>query len=46
MPHPPACPLLQDTEKALREAREQEYVNLELAAEEKEKGNTAFKEQK
>lgn len=37
---------LQDTEKALKEKQEQEYVNLELSAEEKDKGNEAFKAQK
>jgi hypothetical protein len=39
-------PRLQEAEKALKEAREAEYVNLELAAQEKEAGNAAFKEQK
>eukprot|EP00798_Chlamydomonas_sp_ICE-L_P007949 gene7949-1165_t len=35
---------LQETEKLLKDKIEQAYVDLELADEEKEKGNTAFKE--
>lgn len=38
--------LLNKTEKALKEAREREYINLELCEQERDKGNTAFKEQR
>lgn len=37
---------LQETEKALKDAQQAAYINLELCAEEKEKGNQAFKEQR
>lgn len=37
---------LQEAEKALKESKESAYINLELAMEAKEKGNTAFKEQR
>lgn len=37
---------LQETEKALKEAQQAAYINLDLSAEEKEKGNAAFKEQR
>ena len=37
---------LNETEKALKEANEAAYVDLDLCSEEKEKGNAAFKEQK
>ncbi len=38
--------LLNKTEKTLKEAREREYVNLELCEQERDKGNAAFKEQR
>ncbi len=38
--------LLHKTEKALKEAREKEYISMELCEAEREKGNTAFKEQR
>eukprot|EP00210_Caulerpa_lentillifera_P000134 g129.t1 len=34
---------LQDTEKILKERKEQDYINLELSVQEKEAGNEAFK---
>jgi len=37
---------LNDVEKELKDKREQEYVNLDLATEEKDKGNAFFKESK
>ena len=37
---------LQETEKTLKEKREEEYIDAEKCVEEKEKGNAAFKEQK
>jgi len=37
---------LNETEKALKDATEAAYVNMEICSEEKEKGNAAFKEQK
>jgi len=37
---------LQDTEKALKDKKEEDYVDLELCGEAKEKGNAAFKEQR
>lgn len=37
---------LHDTEKALKDLREEEYVDMDKCNEEKEKGNAAFKEQK
>ncbi|KAG2442422.1 hypothetical protein HXX76_002508 [Chlamydomonas incerta] len=38
--------LLHKTEKTLKERREADYVNMELCEVEREKGNTAFKEQR
>lgn len=38
--------LLNKTEKVLKEKREKEYINMELAELEREKGNIAFKEQR
>ncbi|GIL86810.1 hypothetical protein Vretimale_15617 [Volvox reticuliferus] len=38
--------LLNKTEKALKEKREREYIDMDLAEVEREKGNTAFKEQR
>ncbi|KAG2448193.1 hypothetical protein HYH02_006778 [Chlamydomonas schloesseri] len=38
--------LLHKTEKTLKERRETEYINMDLCEEEREKGNTAFKEQR
>ncbi|GIL51593.1 hypothetical protein Vafri_7436 [Volvox africanus] len=38
--------LLNKTEKALKEKREREYIDMGLAEVEREKGNTAFKEQR
>ncbi|PRW58562.1 Heat shock STI [Chlorella sorokiniana] len=37
---------LQETEKALKDAQQEAYINLDLCAEEKEKGNAAFKAQR
>ncbi|KAL4437043.1 hypothetical protein ABPG75_004182 [Micractinium tetrahymenae] len=37
---------LQETEKALKDAQQAAYINLDLSSEEKEKGNLAFKEQR
>jgi hypothetical protein len=37
---------LQETEKALKERQQAEYVDMDKCAEEKEKGNAAFKEQR
>lgn len=37
---------LHDTEKALKDRKEEEYVDMDKCNEEKEKGNAAFKEQK
>lgn len=37
---------LNEAEKALKEAKENEYIDMELSGQEKEKGNAAFKEQK
>lgn len=37
---------LNETEKALKEANEAAYVDMDLCSQEKEKGNAAFKEQK
>ena len=37
---------LHDTERALKESREAEYVDLEQSNAEKDKGNEAFKLQK
>lgn len=37
---------LNDTERALKEMKEKAYINMELSAEEKDMGNTAFKEQR
>lgn len=36
---------LNETEKAIKDAKEAAYIDLELCSEEKEKGNAAFKEQ-
>ncbi|PNW85510.1 hypothetical protein CHLRE_03g189950v5 [Chlamydomonas reinhardtii] len=38
--------LLHKTEKTLKERREADYINMELCEVEREKGNTAFKEQR
>ncbi|GFR40723.1 hypothetical protein Agub_g1331 [Astrephomene gubernaculifera] len=38
--------LLHKTERALKERREREYIDMGLAEAEREKGNTAFKEQR
>lgn len=37
---------LNETEKAIKDAKEAAYIDLELCSEEKEKGNAAFKDQK
>ena len=37
---------LQEVEKQIKDAQEKEYINPTIAAEEKEKGNACFKEQK
>jgi hypothetical protein len=37
---------LQETEKAVREAAQAAYIDLDISSQEKEKGNAAFKEQR
>eukprot|EP00878_Enallax_costatus_P004085 GHUV01004311.1.p1 GENE.GHUV01004311.1~~GHUV01004311.1.p1 ORF type:complete len:462 (+),score=153.33 GHUV01004311.1:746-2131(+) len=37
---------LNDTEKALKEKTEKEYINMDVSTQEKDLGNTAFKEQR
>jgi stress-induced-phosphoprotein 1 len=52
LPPPPTCrnadtlKRLQETEKAVREAAQAAYIDLDISSQEKEKGNAAFKEQR
>ncbi|KAK9823595.1 hypothetical protein WJX72_004113 [[Myrmecia] bisecta] len=44
--NPDTLKRLNETEKKLKEAKEAEYINMDLASQEKDKGNEAFKEQR
>uniref|UniRef100_A0A061R1E4 Stress-induced-phosphoprotein 1 n=1 Tax=Tetraselmis sp. GSL018 TaxID=582737 RepID=A0A061R1E4_9CHLO len=44
--NPDTLSRLNETEKALKKKKEEEYIDLDLANEEKEKGNAFFKDQK
>jgi stress-induced-phosphoprotein 1 len=44
--NPDTLKRLNETEKQLKQKKEQEYINMDLSNQEKEKGNQAFKEQR